>query len=105
MTPAEILFLAQTAASKAAAEYIAQFPDQWYPCGFAWVKIRPARGPFVNFLKSQNIGHKGWDGGWDVWNPSENHTQWMDAKFVGAVAFAKVLKDHGIDATAGQRMD
>lgn len=105
MTPADVLFLAREAAMKATNDYIKQYPDQWWPCGFAWVEIRPARGPFVTFLKKQNIGRKGHDGGWHIWNPGEHSTQWMDAKFEGAVAFAKVLKENGINAVARQRMD
>jgi len=49
-------------------------------CGFAWVNVSPARGAFVNYLKSINAGHK-------------------------AGAFAKVLNSYGINASAGSRLD
>ena len=33
-------------------------------CGYAWVNISPARGAFVNYLKSREIGRKGYYGGY-----------------------------------------
>ena len=43
-------------ASKATSLYLAQNPDAWYPCGFAEVRIRPARGPLVTALKKLRLG-------------------------------------------------
>ena len=102
---AEILSAAKLAAIEATFATIKANPDQWYPCGFAWVTIKPARGPFIAFLKSRGIGDKSYTGGWTIWNPSDHPTQWMDAKFAGAQAFADVLQQHGINAIADQRMD
>jgi hypothetical protein len=102
---AVILNKASEAARAATAKMINENPGQWYPCGFAWVTIKPARGPFVSYLKEQNIGHKAYGGGWQIWNPSENATQWMDAKKAGADAFAKILQENGIKAEADCRMD
>lgn len=93
------------AAKAATDEYIRANPDQWYPCGFAWVNIRPARGPLVTMLKKMKIGHNGYSGGWEIWNPSGHNTQCMDAKFAGAKAFADVLKSRGYQCTAQSRMD
>jgi hypothetical protein len=56
-------------------------------------------------LKAMGKGSKGYRGGWQVWNPSEHPTQWMDAKYEGAKVFAQVLQAHGIDAQADCRMD
>jgi hypothetical protein len=91
-----VITAAFEAASLATAKTIKDNPDVWYPCGFAWVKIRPARGAFVNYLKEKQIGRLSDMGGWDIWNPSNNATQWMTAKEEGARAFAKVLREHNI---------
>jgi len=96
---------AHSNAMVACQRHIDENPDQWYPCGFAWVDIKPARGPFVAFLKVNKIGHIGTYGGWCVYNPSDNMTQWMDAKYIGALAFAQTLQRYGINATAVSRID
>ena len=93
------------AAKQECNSMIADNPGQWYPCGFASVVIRPARGPVVAALKEMGIGSKAYGGGYSVWNPSGNPTQWMDAKYQGAIAFAKVLQAAGVDAQAECRMD
>ncbi len=100
-----ILLEAQTAAIEATTKMINDNPGVWYPCGFAWVNIKPARGPFVNYLKGQSIGSLAYGGGWQIWNPSNHSTQWMDAKKAGADAFAAVLNKYGIKAYADCRMD
>lgn len=101
----EILEQAFTAASEAADGMIADNPETWFPCGFAWVKITPARGPFVKALKEMGAGRTSYEGGFQVWNPSGNTTRWMDAKYAGAKAFADVLKRHGVNCYAASRMD
>lgn len=95
---------AQAEAKRFTKAYIEQNGEH-FPCGFAWVTIRPARGQFVKVMKQMNVGDKGWETGWCVWNPSGNGTQCMDAKVAGARAFADALKKHGIDVSVGQRMD
>jgi hypothetical protein len=40
-----------------------------------------------------------------IWNPTSNFTQSMDVKEAGSTAFAKVLRDNGIDAYMGSRAD
>lgn len=99
---------AQLAAELAARRHLADNPGQWYPCGFAWVKIRPARGRFVQMCKDQGAGHTDdFEGGYVIYNPSGNPTQWMDAKRAGAVAFAETLKRHfpTINVTVETRVD
>jgi hypothetical protein len=109
MTNAELHAIyeeASEAAQTATRALIDKHPEQWFPCGFAWVRIRPARGKFVNYLKLINAGRVDeYEGGYVVYNPSGNSTQWMDAKYAGARAFADVLKKHGIKALAEQRID
>lgn len=107
---ASLLKLVQKAkdeAKDAAAEYIAavgSVPE--YPCGFAWVNIKPARGPLIELMKRMGLGRRDeYAGGWTIWNPSEHLTQNMYVKEAGAIAFAKVLRDAGYKATAHTRMD
>jgi hypothetical protein len=95
---------ASTAAIEAADAYLKE-GHHWFPCGFAWVTITPARGKFVTYLKSIGVGDKAYEGGWKIWNPSRNHTQSMEALKVGAEAFAKVLQAAGINCYAASRMD
>ena len=72
-------------------------------CGFAWVNISPARGAFVNWLKAQGIGSKGYYGGYEVW--VREFGQSVDRKYAFAQAFAQVLGKYGIEASAGSRLD
>ena len=72
-------------------------------CGFAWIKISPARGAFVTWLKSQEIGGKSYYGGYDIW--VNEFGQSVDRKSAFAGAFAKVLNQYGITAYAESRLD
>lgn len=73
-------------------------------CGFAWVSIRPARGKLVNWLKKNGIGRKNnYEGGYQI--SVFEFGQSMEQKEAYARAFAKVLRENGIDAYAGSRMD
>ncbi len=105
---ASMLHEAFAAARKATDAYLAQHPDDWYPCGFAWVRF-PGRSPAARVLKEhfseQERGHRGYPRGWDVWNPSGHGTQCMDAKFAGARAFADVMGAYGFECYADWRMD
>lgn len=76
-------------------------------CGFAWVKITPARGKFVKFLKDYNIGRVAYNGGYDVWMGTEEAgiTQSIDRKEAAARAMAKVLTSHGIKCYVESRLD
>ena len=101
-----IILEAQTAAANATAEYLGTLGGDTYPCGFAWVRIKPARGAFVKVLKDINLGRTDeYEGGFVVYNPSGNYCQNMDAKMAGARAFANALKLHGVNAVPEQRMD
>jgi hypothetical protein len=73
-------------------------------CGFAWVKIRPARGKFVQWLKEQNIGSKdNYEGGYTIW--CHEFGQSLTRKEAFAGAFAEVLRNYGIDAYGQSRID
>lgn len=78
----------------------------WYPCGFAWVNIKPARGKIVNFLKKAKIGRTDdYYGGYTIWNPSGHNSQHMYTLEAGAKAYADVLRKYGINANVSTRMD
>lgn len=104
----KIIQEAQYAAKAAAQAMIDANPTQWYPCGFSWVKIKPARGKLVAALKHIGMGETDdYEGGFRVYNPSGNHTQWMDAKMAGSRAYVDVLKKYypSMRAYAVERMD
>ncbi len=105
-TPEEILEYARKEADKAAV--VARLGDQEDAyCGFAWVRIRPARGKFVNYLKANGIGDNGVYGGWEVsdheYNP--HNTQSMTFKEIVGRAFANALRECGVQATLVSRAD
>ena len=86
----------------------------WYVpsgmCGFAWVTIKPARGALVTYLKSQDVGSKGYYGGWQIWcgrelSPTAGATQSIEIKEAAAGAAAAVLRKYGIEAYAQSRLD
>jgi len=95
----EIYEEAQKAAADATQKHIEKNSGTWYPCGFAWVKIKPSRGRFVQMCKDKKLGNTDdYQGGFLIYNPSGNSTQWMDAKEIGAYAFCEVLKKYYPDA-------
>jgi len=52
------------------------------------------------------VGFKpAYGGGLSLWNPGGSFTQSMDIKETGAEAYAKVLREHGLDAYMGSRAD
>jgi len=61
-----------------------------YPCGFAWMVIKPARGPIITTLKDMGLGFKADGGGWGIW--SSHMTQSMDAKAAGIKVLAAAFK-------------
>lgn len=103
----KIIQEATDAAKAACDKMIRENPEQWYPCGFSWVLIRPARGRLIQALKHFNIGHTSDGGGYMVHDPSNSSSQWMDAKMAGSIAFAEVLRKHykNITVTPVQRID
>lgn len=97
---------ASMAAKTACAELESANPGVWFPCGFSWVNIKPARGPLVAILKELGEGYTDtYYGGYTIHNPSKNPTQWMDAKIAGSKAFAGVLGKYGVKAIVCSRID
>jgi hypothetical protein len=79
-----------------------------YPCGFAWVNIRPARGEFVSYLKKNGIGRTdSYEGGYRLssYEVCNFNGQNIDVKEAGCNAFVAVLRANGIKAYVGSRMD
>lgn len=77
-------------------------------CGFAWVKIRPARGKFVKFLKDNRIGRSNdYSGGYDIWmgNEESGMTQSIERKEAAAGAMAEIFTSHGIKCYVESRLD
>lgn len=67
-------------------------------CGFAWVNIKPARGPLVKYLKSKGIGRPGTYGGYSLSSynciPGSGSSQSMQRKEAGCRAFVEVVKKY-----------
>lgn len=74
------------------------------PCGFAWVTVRPGNHPFANWLKKHGHAKPAYGGGVQVWAGHVGN-QSMQIKEAWAHAVAEVLRDGGIQARAGSRMD
>ena len=79
------------------------------PCGFAWVVTHEhGNGKFVKYLKSisdgMSVGSKYYYGGYYVkW--VRDFGQSIEKKEAYADAYAAILKDHGIRAYSGSRLD
>ena len=110
VSPADIYKEACEAANKAVDTFYAQHGEPMY-CGFGDVKIVPARGTLVKYLKDIKIGSNGWNGGWrissyDIMRGHKLcHTQSMSIKEEACDAFAKVLEKYGITAYSQSRAD
>lgn len=73
-------------------------------CGFAWVRIKPARGKFVSWLKKNGIGRSdSYGGGYVIW--ISGFGQSYERKLACAEAMAKVMEENGINAYAESRLD
>ena len=94
-------------ANKVAEEFLKEAPPiDNCDCGFAWVIISPARGKVVSELKRRNIGGTdNYYGGYKISNPGKARTQWVVPEYEGAKAFARVLKEYGIDCFAQTVLD
>jgi hypothetical protein len=103
----EIINEAEVAAKKAEQDYINRYLPNGdsFPCGFAWVNIKPAKGKLITELKARNAGHKSYYGGYDVWNPSRSNYQNVDCKYAAAQAYSEVLNKYGYKSTPESRWD
>lgn len=111
----QIHFEAKTAAREAAAfkanAYRRDNPNCKYgepiaACGFAWVHITSGRGTFAKSLREAGEASRHYSGrGLHVHSPAEYRGQCIDMHEAGARAYANVLRQYGIDASAQSRMD
>lgn len=84
-----------------------------YPCGFAWVSVkakfkgntREGRAERAKFAKLGLEQSYTSPTTYQMWNPSKNFCQNVYVKEAGAEAAAKVLREHGFNATVGTRWD
>ena len=109
--PADMFLNARKIAIKTVDDFVEKHGEPMY-CGFANVKIYPARGRFVSFMKKADIGSSGYKGGWRISYydimPNDHEyrgTQSMDIKEEGCRAFADALKKYGIEAYMESRAD
>ena len=109
--PADMFLNARKIAIKTVDDFVAKHGEPMY-CGFANVKVYPARGRFVSFMKKADIGSNGYKGGWrisyyDIMPNDHKYrgTQSMDIKEEGCRAFADALEKYGIEAYMESRAD
>lgn len=74
------------------------------PCGFAEVVVKPGNSRFANWLKKNNLGgRRYYGGGVSVW--VSEFGQSYERKMAYAQAFAEVLREANIHASAAGRLD
>jgi hypothetical protein len=107
MIPAIVAEAQQAASDAANAFYNTKLGGQdRYACGFAWVSVYGVKGSTkVGKALLQNGFRKSYEGGLQMWNPSNHMCQNVDTKEEGARAAAQVFKKYGIEAYAGSRLD
>jgi hypothetical protein len=71
-------------------------------CGFAWIAF-PGNTSFGKWAKKQGLARSHYPSGLCIW--VSEFGQSVDRKDAFAGAYAKVLKDNGIDAYSGSRLD
>ena len=73
------------------------------PCGFAWVTVKPANSRFAKYLVREGLARKAYGPGVMLWVHEFNQSMYRKEAF--AMAYARVLRDHAIDARSESRMD
>jgi hypothetical protein len=73
------------------------------PCGFAWVVVRPGNSSFARWLTQTGKGSRHYGGGVSVW--VRQGGQSVQRKEAYAQAFAGVLTEAGVTASAESRLD
>jgi hypothetical protein len=111
---ADIYAEARSAANAAAIESNSKLPSnqsaRGFDCGFAWVTVKPARGPFVAWCKANGKGRSGsFSGGpgYGFWygDLHDVPTQLVSVHEAACRAFAEVLEKHGLNASWSSRLD
>lgn len=107
-----------TQATQAAREAVRKFLDEWTEktggnqygepmyCGFAWVDVKErSNSKLGKALQAAGFRKSYQSGVLQLWDPAQHRGQSMDAKEVGAQAYADVLRANGIQAYMGSRAD
>lgn len=71
-------------------------------CGFAWIKFA-GNTAWARWAKKMGYARSAYPKGLSIW--VSDYNQSMQKKEVYAQAFAKTLRDNGVDAWAESRMD
>jgi|TARA_B100001287_G_scaffold207590_1_gene176600 hypothetical protein len=106
MLTKELHNTAMVAAEKATNDYIKTHGD-FDCCGFAWVTAY-VNGASKLGKSFKAVGFdKAYGGGWQLWNPSKNFTQSINAKEAGAQAYVDVIRTAlpTVKIYASSRMD
>ena len=104
----DIHFTALDAAKTAADKFYQEKLNcqDMYACGFAWVNVYGVKGNTKLGKLMKTLGfRKSYEGGLQLWNPSGHPCQNIDTKEEGAAAYAKILREAGLQAYSGSRMD
>jgi hypothetical protein len=72
-------------------------------CGFAWVTIHPGNSSFARWLTKQDLARPHYRGGVQVWISAYNQS--YERKSVHAQAMAEALREEGVQAYSGGRLD
>lgn len=99
------LLAARAEAQYVANEYLRENGEHPFNCGFAWVVVKGVRGNKAKLLKEYGFKPRIVGGGLQLWNPADSMTQDMSVKMAGAEAYAKELRECGLDAEAYCRLD
>lgn len=99
------LVAARNAAGERTYQYIREYGEAPFNCGFAWINVKGVRGKALNVLKEFGFKKSYVGTGHSLWNPSQSFTQDMSAKMAGAEVYAEMLREIGIDAEAQCRLD
>ena len=95
---------ALVAAANAETDFRTKHGEPMY-CGFAWVHVSEKASTKLGRALMKLGFSKAYGGGLRLSNPGGSFTQSMDIMETGAAAYAKVLRDAGIDAHMESRAD
>ena len=89
------------------AQYEAMGRKDAYACGFAWVDVYVSR---TNSKEAKELIAAGFKKDYkprclSMWNPGDLPVQNIDIKEAGAYAMADFLREQGLTAYAGSRLD
>ena len=106
LTP-EIHQLATRNATIATEDYIKQNGEHPFNCGFAWVECYEKGNTKLGKSFIAQGFKKSYTGGYQLWNPSNSHTQDMSAKMAGTKAYVDTVKRYlpNVRLYEGSRLD